>query len=141
MLTYVILDKPYVNEVLEGNNLSLKFCQPLELLTYFESGFKSFHSWNFCWFKGCKVTVRQTLKMIRSRVETNLGRYIPTLFWRGSKKILINGLQNLLFKILKILKPRNSLLKNNESSPQIILSKCDEKNVENLFFFILFIRK
>ena len=37
------LIKPYVNEViLRGQNLSLKCCQPLELLTYIERGFRSF---------------------------------------------------------------------------------------------------
>ena len=38
-----LLNKLYVNEVtLRVQNLSLKCCQPLGILTYFEKGFRSF---------------------------------------------------------------------------------------------------
>ena len=40
-----LLNKPYVNEVtLKGHNLSLKCCQPLELLTCLKRGLSSFHT-------------------------------------------------------------------------------------------------
>ena len=44
--TYIlILNKPYENEVtLIGQNLPLKSFQPLEGLTYFEKGGRSFHA-------------------------------------------------------------------------------------------------
>ena len=45
--TAQLLNKPYVNEVISrGHNLFLKFCQPLELLTYIGRGFRSFHAGN-----------------------------------------------------------------------------------------------
>ena len=41
------LNKPHENEVtLREQNVSLKFCQPLELLIYFGKGFRSFHTSN-----------------------------------------------------------------------------------------------
>ena len=42
-----LLYKPYLNEViLRGQNLPLKCCQPLKLLTYFEKVVRSFHKGN-----------------------------------------------------------------------------------------------
>ena len=42
-----LLNKPYVYRVtLRERNLALKCCQPLELLTYFESGVTSFNTGN-----------------------------------------------------------------------------------------------
>ena len=41
------LNKPHENEVtLREQNVSLKFCQPLELLIYFGKGFRSFQKAN-----------------------------------------------------------------------------------------------
>ena len=38
---------PYVNEItLREKNLSLRYCQPLELFIYFGKGFRSFHAGN-----------------------------------------------------------------------------------------------
>ena len=43
----VIRDKPYVNGVtLRGQKQTLECCQPLNLLTYFEKGFRSFNTSN-----------------------------------------------------------------------------------------------
>ena len=42
-----LLNKPNENEVtFKKQNISLKCCQPLELLTYIERGFRSFHTGN-----------------------------------------------------------------------------------------------
>ena len=42
-----LLNKPYENEVtLREQNPPLKYCQPLELLTYFEKRFRSFNTSN-----------------------------------------------------------------------------------------------
>ena len=43
----VIRDKPYVNGVtLRGQNHPLECCQSLDLVTYFEKGFRSFNTDN-----------------------------------------------------------------------------------------------
>ena len=42
-----LLNEPYANEVtLRGQQLLLKFCQPLQLLTFFDSRFRSFNTDN-----------------------------------------------------------------------------------------------
>ena len=42
-----LLDKPYAKEVIfREQKQSLKCCQPFELLTYIEKGFRSFHTGN-----------------------------------------------------------------------------------------------
>ena len=39
------LDKPFENEgILIGQSISLKFCQPLELLTHFRNGIRSLYT-------------------------------------------------------------------------------------------------
>ena len=42
-----LVNKHYKNEVtLREQNLLLKCCKPLEMLIYFEEGFRSFHTFN-----------------------------------------------------------------------------------------------
>ena len=64
-----LLNKPYVNGViLRGQNLSLKFCESLEQKLEVNRGSRCFQrdTVSLCRSKVCKVTVRQTLWIIKS---------------------------------------------------------------------------
>ena len=70
------------NKSLTVQILPLKCCQPLELLTNLKR-VQIFQYWKYgvCRLKGCKVADHQTLRMIRTWVNSNSGRTHLNTIW------------------------------------------------------------